>query len=124
MTKRTPKLMYLEHHSKPLLSRAQFLQRVLKYSMAAIIFLTLSLSVGIIGYMVLAQLSFVDAFLNACMILGGMGPVDALKTDGAKIFAGIYALYSGIAFLTTFAMFILPFAHRFLHILHLKEGNF
>lgn len=83
------------------------------------VLLTFSLSIGVLGYHFIGGLSFVDAFLNASMILGGMGPVDILTSNAAKIFSGFYALYSGIAFLTSFAILIAPIFHRFLHKFHL-----
>ncbi len=79
---------------------------------------------GVLGYHFIGGLSFVDAFLNASMILGGMGPVDILTNDSAKIFSGFYALYSGIAFLTSFAIIIAPIFHRFLHKFHLEDEQF
>ncbi len=78
-----------------------------------------SLLVGIFGYHYLADLSWVDSFLNASMILGGMGPVDILKNDVSKIFAGCYSLFSGVAFLSSMAIFLTPILHRFLHKFHL-----
>ena len=78
-----------------------------------------SLLLGIAGYMALAHLEFVDAFLNAVMILGGMGPVDTLPDDAAKLFAGIYALYSGIVFLVVVGVVFAPIFHRIIHHLHL-----
>jgi hypothetical protein len=74
---------------------------------------------GIIGYKYLFGLTWVDSLLNASMILTGMGPIDAAPTDGAKIFASIYAIYSGVAFLTIVAVVFAPVLHRFLHKFHL-----
>ena len=71
----------------------------------------------------LAGLNIVDAFVNAAMILGGMGPVDPLPTDGAKIFAGLYAIYSGIVFLVIAGVILAPFLHRVLHALHLSTDE-
>jgi len=79
--------------------------------------------VGVIGYMGLAGLGPVDAFLNAAMILGGMGPVDPLPTAGAKIFAGLYALFAGVFYLIVAGVILAPFLHRVLHRLHLAEGD-
>jgi ABC-type polysaccharide/polyol phosphate export permease len=77
--------------------------------------------IGVVGYMITAKLEFIDAVLNASMILTGMGPVNVMPNDSAKWFASIYALYSGVAFLTTIGLFIAPIAHRFMHKLHLDE---
>ena len=113
----------MERPIKPLPSRRQFMFHVLRYGSFCILFICIALGVGIWGYMHYGGFGFVDALLNASMILGGMGPVDTLKNDSAKIFASFYALFSGIAFLTTFAVFIAPFALRALHIFHLKQQD-
>ena len=78
-----------------------------------------------IGYHELGNLSWVDSFVNASMILGGMGPVDPLQSDAAKIFAGLYALCSGLIFLLVSAVLLAPILHRFLHHFHLEmeEGR-
>ncbi|MEO8591355.1 MAG: hypothetical protein ABI432_18390 [Flavobacteriales bacterium] len=111
----------LEHRSHPLLSPREFAVRLLRYLGFALLFVGVSLAIGVGGYMRFAGLGFVDAFLNASMILGGMGPVDQLRTDTAKMFASIYALYSGIAMLGTIAVILTPLMHRMLHALHLSE---
>ena len=115
----------MEHFKQPLLPKRLFFLRVLRFGFFCLLFISGALGIGIWGYMYLAGLGFVDALLNASMILGGMGPVDTLKTNPAKIFASFYALFSGITFLTIFAMFISPFAHRALHLCHLQfdDGN-
>jgi hypothetical protein len=82
-----------------------------------------ALVIGVVGYMALADLSPVDAFLNASMILGGMGPVDPLNSDAAKIFAGLYALFSGIVFLVIAGVVLAPFLHRVLHRLHISSDS-
>lgn len=112
-----------EHRSEPLLPRARFIARQLRYLLAALLIVGASLAIGVWGYMRFAGLPFVDAFLNASMILGGMGPVDALRGEGAKWFAGCYALYSGIALLTTVALLLAPLVHRMLHALHLDDAE-
>lgn len=113
----------LEHRTRPLLDPRRFLLRQLRYLGMALFIVLLSLALGVWGYMHLAGLGFVDAFLNASMILGGMGPVDVLIDDQAKVFAAVYALYSGIALLTTVAVILTPLMHRMLHALHLTEGT-
>ena len=72
-----------------------------------------------LGYHLIEGLSWVDAFLNSAMLLGGMGPVDQLHTTAGKIFAGIYALYSGIVFLVIAGVLFAPIFHRMLHHFHL-----
>ncbi len=110
-----------ENKKKKVISNSRFGKRMLIAFIIDIIFLTVSLGIGIAGYHYFNNLSFTDSFINASMILGGMGPVDTLNNDAAKIFAGFYALYSGIAFLTSFAIIIAPVYHRFLHKFHLEE---
>ncbi|HEY8134858.1 MAG TPA: hypothetical protein VIF08_02375 [Candidatus Limnocylindrales bacterium] len=112
-----------ERYDQPMLSRRAFVARVLRHAGLAGLLLLGSLAVGVAGYMFLAHLSFVDAFLNAAMILGGMGPVDVLITDGAKLFAGVYALYCGLFFLVTAGVILAPFLHRVLHSLHLDDDD-
>lgn len=107
-----------EHHSAPLLSRRQFIRRVARHGGVAVAIIGLSLAIGTVGYHVTADLPWIDSLLNAAMILTGMGPVDTLTTDRAKIFASIYALYSGIVFLAATGVLFMPFFHRILHKLH------
>lgn len=115
--------MKLEHHKEPLAAPKIYWVRQLKFFLVAQIFVGFSLAIGTWGYMHWAHLRLVDAFMNASMILGGMGPVDPLPNDGAKWFASFYALYSGIALLTTVAVILTPLVHRFLHRLHLDEKD-
>jgi len=107
-----------EHHSEPILPFKKFIQRFLRHFSLTITLLFISLGIGIIGYHLTEGLSFLDSTLNASMILGGMGPVDTLKTVGGKIFASFYALFSGIIFLAAMSILIVPIAHRILHRLH------
>lgn len=110
-----------EHRSKPLLTRAQFLWRVASHVGWVALLIGGSLLIGMAGYMTLAGQSAVDAFLNASMLLGGMGPVGDLPNDSAKIFAGLYALYCGIVFIASAGLLIAPVAHRVLHKLNLSK---
>ena len=109
-----------EHSTYPLLSRAKFLRRVARQGLLALIVITIALAIGILGYHFIAHLSWIDSLLNASMILGGMGPVDPLKSDAAKFFASFYALFSGLAFVGIASLMIAPFAHRLLHRFHLE----
>ena len=87
----------------------------------ALIVIGIALGIGVVGYHGLGGLSWIDSLLNASMILGGMGPVDPLKSDTAKIFASLYALFSGLAFIGVSGLMLAPFAHRLLHRVHLEE---
>jgi hypothetical protein len=115
--------MIYENKKQKLISVKRFRSRIMYAVYIDIILLSVSLLMGVLGYHFFNNLSYVDAFMNASMILGGMGPVDPLINDTAKIFAGVYALYSGIAFLTSFAILIAPVYHRFLHKFHLEEKD-
>lgn len=109
-----------EHRSKALLPRRQFAARVARSVALAAGFIVVSLGIGMIGYHVLESMGWVDSFANASMILSGMGPLGELKTTAGKIFAGCYALFSGVAFLTSIAVVFAPVFHRFLHKFHLE----
>ncbi len=106
-----------------MISQLGYIRRQLKFLAGALVFIVFSLAVGTAGYMHYSGERFVDAFLDASMILSGMGPVGALPCDAAKIFAACYALYSGIALLTTVAVILAPLVHRFLHAMHLDEKD-
>jgi len=112
-----------EHKRHPLLPFPLFLARMLRYMIYSILLICLSLSVGVVGYHFVARLSWIDSLYNAAMILTGMGPVVKLTTTPAKLFASVYALFSGIAFLSTVAVFFAPIVHRFMHIMHLESDN-
>jgi hypothetical protein len=116
-----------EHHSEPLLPIRQFVYRFLLHALLALAVIALALGIGIVGYHRFEGLSWLDSFLNASMILGGMGPVNELHCPEAKLFAGCYALFAGLGFIVFVGIIVLPFAHRFLHILHLdsdeEKGN-
>ncbi len=104
---------------KKLLSKEEYRRRLIKSSFLSLLLLVFSLLVGVVGYMYFFNLNWIDGLLNASMILTGMGPVDVAITDGAKLFASFYALYSGVAFLTSVAVIFAPVLHRFLHRFHL-----
>ncbi|MDT8992964.1 hypothetical protein RQP54_18975 [Curvibacter sp. APW13] len=109
-----------EHRTKPLLHPHLFAWRVLRHLGIALLMLGVSLAIGMAGYMVFEALPLVDAFLNAAMLLGGMGPVHLPKTDAGKVFAGSYALYAGLIFLVSVAVFLSPLVHRAFHQFHLE----
>jgi len=113
----------LEHHAEPLLPPAQFYRRLLSYAFIAFLLIVFALGIGVLGYRYFEGLPWLDALLNASMILGGMGPVNELHSNGGKLFASFYALFSGLAFLAIAGTLIAPIAHRFLHRLHLEMGD-
>lgn len=112
-----------EQRTERLLSRVAFLRRLSRHAGVALALVAGSLSIGILGYHFLEHLPWIDALLNASMILGGMGPVDPVKTTGGKIFASFYALYSGLVVLVAAGIIFAPIFHRFLHHFHLESGE-
>ena len=112
-----------EHRSQPLLSRPQFLLRVAWSTASALFLIGVSLFAGMFGYRNLEQLSWTDAFLNASMLLGGMGPVNAPLSQGGKVFAGLYALYCGLVVIFVAGLLLAPVLHRVLHRLHVERGS-
>ncbi len=112
-----------EHRGQPLASRRLFLRRMARYLAVSVAIILLSLVVGILGYHFFEGLSWIDSLLNASMILGGMGPVDPIRTVPGKLFASFYALFSGMVFLVAVGVLIAPAFHRFLHRFHLEVGN-
>jgi TRAP-type C4-dicarboxylate transport system permease small subunit len=97
-----------------------FLRRLARTFLLAVFIIGGSLCLGVLGYHSIGGLPWVDALLNASMILGGMGPVDVLTTRSAKLFASAYALFSGVILLASVAVMIAPLVHRFLHRYHLE----
>jgi len=83
--------------------------------------LVFSIGIGVLGYHYIGELKWIDSIYNASMILTGMGPVNEMKTNSAKLFASIYAIFSGVIFLSTVAIFFAPFAHRLMHLLKVEE---
>ena len=117
------RFLQFEHRRQPLLSSQDFLWRLAYASLLAMFLLAIWLFLGMFGYHWLAGLTWLDAFLNASMIVGGMGPVDLLTAPAAKIFAGFYAIFSGVIFLGIFGLLIAPIFHRFLHRFHLEADE-
>jgi hypothetical protein len=122
MRRRSRALVY-EHRTDPLLSRRAFVRRVATHGALVLALIAISIVGGMAGYMGLAGMSAVDAFLNASMLLGGMGPVGDLPNDSSKIFAGFYALYAGLIFIVSAGVIIAPVAHRIFHRLHLQQAR-
>lgn len=114
------KKSWFEHRNEPLLPRHLFIRRVLKHFVIGTLIIFVSLMIGVCGYHFLENISWIDSLLNASMILGGMGPVNELHTNAGKIFASLYALFSGIVFLVTVGIILAPAVHRLLHNLHLE----
>ena len=115
--------MPFEHTTKPLLPRNEYYKRVFRYALFAVLLIAGSLAIGIVGYHYLNHLSWIDALVNASMILTGMGPVDPLTNDAAKYFASFYSIFSGVVFLSTVAVFLSPIVHRFLHKIHISDSG-
>ena len=112
-----------ESRKQPILPSRRFARRLATHSAAALGLLVFSLGIGMVGYVAFEHLSWIDAFLNASMLLGGMGPVDPPKTSAGKIFAGCYALYAGLVFIVTAAVLCAPLLHRVLHRFHVDEKD-
>jgi hypothetical protein len=113
--------MFYEHRSSRPISRAAFARRMLRHGALALFMTLASIVIGMAGYMYFENLAWRDAFLNTAMLLGGMGPVDPPKTDGGKMFAGLYALYAGLVFLLVAGVVVAPVLHRILHHFHWAE---
>lgn len=112
--------MYEARH-QALLSHPRFALRLLWHLCCALLLLVFSLAIGMAGYAGFEQLSWLDAFLNAAMLLGGMGPIHTPLSAAGKCFAGLYALYAGLVFVLTTALILTPIVHRVLHHFHSDE---
>jgi hypothetical protein len=104
-----------EHKKQPIASKATFYQRIAKNIIIALLVLAFCLLIGIFGYHFIADIPWIDAFHNASMILSGMGPVVEIKNEGGKIFSSIYALFSGVVFLSIVGFILAPAIHRIFH---------
>lgn len=112
--------MNFERKSQKLASAAVFRRRLIQSGVAGSIMVLVSLAVGMAGYAWFEHLGWIDSFVNAAMILSGMGPLHDPESAGGKIFAGIYALYSGFAVLVIAAVSFAPAIHRMLHRFHMQ----
>jgi hypothetical protein len=110
-----------EKHNDELLPRPLFARRVLLHAAVASLVIAGALLFGMVGYHCLGALGWTDSFLNASMILGGMGPVNPLQTTAAKLFAGTYALFAGLVFIGIAGLVLAPFLHRLMHRFHLED---
>ena len=113
----------LEHRAQPVIPPHHFIIRLAHSGIIALALLAVSLFVGMVGYHILEGLRWIDAFLNASMLLGGMGPVNTPATFGGKLFAGLYALYCGLAVILVAGVILAPIAHRILHKFHMESRN-
>jgi hypothetical protein len=107
-----------ESRHQPVLPRRQFVQRLAWNFAAASLLIGVSLAVGMLGYRYTEGMAWIDAFANAAMILSGMGPLSPLQTWGGKLFAGLYALYSGLVLIVAAGIILAPVVHRLLHHFH------
>jgi hypothetical protein len=110
-----------ESRHQTVISRIKFYRRLGLHLLIASALLLISLAIGMVGYRVTEDMDWLDAFLNASMLLGGMGPIGELKTSAGKFFAGCYALYSGLLFVICSALIMTPVIHRVLHIFHVQD---
>jgi hypothetical protein len=113
--------MKFEHKKQKVADVNVFVKRVFRYMLFAFFLIAFSVGMGTLGYKYYGATTWVDAFHMACMILTGMGPVIPLETDSAKLFSSFYALYSGVAFLSSTAVFFSPIIHRLLHMLQVDD---
>jgi hypothetical protein len=113
-------LLY-EHRHEPMLTRRQFLRRLIRHGWFAAIIVGISLLAGTFGYMAFVPLAPIDALLNAAMLLGGMGPVGAIEGTAGKLFATVFALYAGLVFVAVTGILLAPVFHRVLHHFHAES---
>ncbi len=116
-------ILRYESRHQPLFSRAAFLWRLVSSFCVALVLVSISLAAGMAGYHYSEKMPWIDAFANAAMILSGMGPLAPLNTWGGKLFAGLYALYSGLAVIVAAGLILAPVVHRVLHRFHVKSGG-
>jgi hypothetical protein len=114
-------LFRFEHRSEPIASAARFSSRLARNGVWACAIVAASLVVGMAGYMGFEGMTGIDAFLNAAMILSGMGPVTPLHTTAGKLFAGFYAIVSGLLLFAVAGLVLAPVYHRLLHRFHVEE---
>lgn len=116
-------LFRFEHRESPLLPRPAFLRRLLLSASAGLLLVLFSLAIGMLGYHLFEQRDWTDAFLNASMLLSGMGPLWSPQTEAGKLFAGLYALYSGLTVIVFAGITFAPVVHRFLHAFHADDED-
>jgi hypothetical protein len=116
-------MMDYESMREPMLDKRAFFNRLKVHLSYSGLLVLASLIVGTIGFMSTMRLDFLEAFLNASMLLGGMGPVDTPKNSAGKIFASLYALYAGLVFLVVASFLFAPIFHRVLHRFHIEHDD-
>jgi hypothetical protein len=121
MTARRRAVRKYERVAQPVLAWPIFLRRAWRHFLFGLLAIAIADVIGVAGYHGLAGLGWLDAFLNASMILGGMGPVNELTSDAAKLFAAVYALFSGLVFVAIMGIVIAPWVHRLVHVMHAEE---
>ncbi len=114
--------MYEPHYKRPI-PRRHFIRRLFNHALGALALIVVSLFIGMAGYHHYEELSWLDAFINAAMLLGGMGPIESPRTGGGKLFAGLYALYAGLVFLIAASVILAPALHRMMHRFHWKDDK-
>ena len=112
-----------ERRTEPVLPTSRFLRRLATHGLVALALVAVSLLIGTLGYHSLAHLAWIDAFLNASMLLGGMGPVGEITTASGKLFAAFFALYAGLMLIGVTTLVLAPVIHRILHTVHLEEPD-
>lgn len=112
-----------EHRQHRLLAWPDFLRRAGRHLSWALLIASCAVGLGTVGYHTAGKLDWIDAFLNASMILSGMGPVDRMDTTTAKLFAALYALFSGLVFIGVAGVVVAPWVHRLFHWIHLEEPS-
>lgn len=112
-----------ESHHRPLAPRPVYYRRLAQGAGVAGLLIAVSLGIGVVGYHAVVGLPWLDALMNAAMILAGMGPVDPVRSAGGKWFASAYAIFSGVMFLSSVGVLLAPIVHRLLHRFHLDADR-
>jgi hypothetical protein len=110
-----------EHRTDKLLPTREFISRVVRQGGYVVVAVATALAIGMSGYHWINRLPWIDAFLDASMILSGMGPVHVPITRGGKLFAGVYALFAGLFFIASTGVLLAPFLHRMIHLFHIER---
>jgi hypothetical protein len=115
-------MMSIKPKKKTLITKQVYVH-LTRNSLIGFILITIALYIGMLGYHLLEKMPWMDVFLNASMILSGMGPAAVITTSAGKLFAGLYALFSGLTFITLVVMMLSPLIHAFFHRLHLESSQ-